>query len=532
MYDTYLGEWVIGGNRYNQNDLGLDASLERHNLPSKHEVGKLIRMGVDPRNIPRPWLEEYCEQDHQGCKALFYKQLDILERDNLLHIQYARCLLVPVLTDMEAQGLTLDKERVDQAYTETVAKYNERVARLTEITGGINFKSRPQLAAFLYDTLGFDELKGRDKKPLRTPAGARKTDAATIAQLKATNKSQREFTELIRELAKLNAALTKALNFFKGVCDEHDCTFYGILNQGTTATHRLSSSGRPILVSESEGSGKPKKASAQLQNIAREFKRFFCAKDPDWLILEADGAGLEFRVGNALAQDPVGITDICNDEDVHSITRGVLIAAGKPGMKEDKDGRQQSKSVTFSPMYGGGGKDEYEKVYVDFFRSKYRRLFDVQTSWTHTVLRDKMLVTDLGMRFYWPDTYMSRSGYISNTTSIFNYQIQSTATAEIIPITLVWLWYMTADMRCKLVLTVHDSVILEIHPDEVEPIKPIIAECFTTRVYETLEKLYNYTFKSVPLAAGIKVGKFWSEGDEVTATVYPDKRDIIQWKSK
>lgn len=91
---------------------------------------------------------------------------------------------------------------------------------------------------------------------------------------------------------------------------------------------------------------------------------------------------------------------------------------------------------------------------------------------------------------------------------------------------------MTAGMRVRIVLTVHDSVIMEIHPDEVENVKPIIAECFTSRVYETLEVLYKYEFKNVPLAAGIKVGKFWSEGEEVTATVYPHDSNVIHWKTK
>lgn len=537
VFDTYLAEWVIGGNRWAQQALGLDECLQRHGLQGKHEVGKLIRLGVDTRNIPKPWLEEYCEQDTQDCKALFYKQLEILERDNLLHLLYARCLLVPVLTDMEAQGLTLDKERVDEAYRDTITKYNERLARLTEITGGINFKSKPQLSAFLYDTLGFDELKGRDKKPLRTPPskkfpdGQRKTDAATIAQLKATSKGQREFLELIRELAKLNAALTKSLNFFKGVCDNYDGTFYGILNQGTTATHRLSSSGRPILIPDASGK-KPKKVGAQLQNIAREFKRFFKAREPDWVIVEADGSGLEFRTAMEMFQDPVGIADILNGEDVHSITRDVLLAAGAPYITPDSAGRQRSKPVTFSPVYGGQGKDEYEKEYVRFFRDKYVCLYEGQTEWTRKVLRDKYLITPYGIRFYWPDTVLTRSGYITNSTNIFNYGVQGFATAEIIPIALIWLWYRSAHLRLKIVLTVHDSVILEVHPDDVEALKPILAECFTVRVYETLESLYNYEFKNVPLAAGIKAGKFWGEGVETTATVHPSTRGTVTWKTK
>jgi DNA polymerase-1 len=353
VYDTYLGEWVIGGNRWVQQDLGLDASLERWGLPGKHPVGRLIRLGVDTESIPKPWLEEYCYSDVDDCEKLFYKQLDVLERDNLLHIQYARCLLVPVLVDMEFQGLTLDPKRVAERHAQITQQYNKRYEELEKITGGINFRSRPQLGEFLYDKLGFEELKGRDKKPLRTGKDARKTDSATLSALKATTKAQREFVECYKDIAKLNAKLTKGFNFFKEICDNHDATFYGVLNQGATATHRLSSSGRPVLVPV-PGSTKAKKAGAQLQNIAREDKDLFTTRDPDWLICEADGSGLEFRTGVGLSQDPVGIQDILNGEDVHSITRDVLIEAGKPGMKADGAGRQASKPVTFSPINFSG----------------------------------------------------------------------------------------------------------------------------------------------------------------------------------
>ena len=78
MYDTYLGEWVIGGNRWVQQALGLDASLLRHGFKGKNEVGKLIRLGVDTESIPKPWLEEYCFDDVGDCERLFRAQLPIL----------------------------------------------------------------------------------------------------------------------------------------------------------------------------------------------------------------------------------------------------------------------------------------------------------------------------------------------------------------------------------------------------------------------------------------------------------------------
>jgi DNA polymerase I-like protein with 3'-5' exonuclease and polymerase domains len=524
VYDTMLADWVIGGNRWsNLKQLAMDKCLARYGLALKDPTGRFIKAGVDVRDVPRAWLEDYCFEDVRSCVDLHRVQTEILERDGLLHIQYARCLLTPALVAMEAQGLCLDKERVEREYTETLAAFNERKREMDEMTGGINFRSRPQLGTFLYDMLGFEELRNRGE-PDRTPAGARKTDVTTLDKLVAKNKKQRKFKALLAELTTLNTALTKALNFFKGVCDLQDGVFYGVLNQGTTANHRLSSSGKPVFLPQPNG--KTKKASAQLQNIDRDYKRLFRAKHDGWFVIEADGGSLEFRAAAELSQDPVAIYDIVNGTDVHNFTSETLTAAGQ------ETDRQGAKPHTFKPLYGGNSGTDAEVTYYQAFRDKYHVINETQRDWTLDVLRDKELVTPYGMRFYWPDTMMTRSGYITNTPSIFNYPVSNFATGEIIPIALVWLWHMTAGWESQIVLTVHDSAVLEVPPDEVEPLKPVLADCFTVRVYETLEKLYNYRFRSVPLAVGIKVGEHWSEGKEVTATVMPDDGSNVVWKAK
>lgn len=524
IYDTMLADWVIGGNRWsNLKLLALDKCLGRHGLGIKDPTGRLVKAGVDVRDIPRAWLEDYCFEDARACVDLFEAQTKILVRDNLLHIQYARCLLTPVLVDMEAQGLCLDKERVYQEYEQTAALFSERKREMDEMTGGINFRSRPQLGVFLYDTLGFEEIKKRGK-PDRTPAGARKTDVTTLEKLVAKNKRQRKFKELLAELTTLSTALTKGLNFFKGVCDQQDGIFYGVLNQGTTANHRLSSSGKSILLPQPNG--KTKKASAQLQNIDRDYKSLFKAKRDGWLVCEADGGSLEFRAAAELCQDPVAIHDIATGVDVHTFTATTLSAAGQ------LTDRQGAKPDTFKPLYGGNSGTEAQMAYYQAFREKYHVIYETQRGWTYEVLRDKVLVTPYGMRFYWPDTSITSSGYITNTPSIFNYPVSNFATGEIIPIALVWLWHALRGWQTQLVLTVHDSVVTETPPDEVEPLKPVLADCFTVRVYETLEKLYHYSFRSVPLAVGIKFGTHWYEGKEITATVLPDRREVVTWKTK
>lgn len=531
VYDTLLGEWVIAGNR--QVDKSLDGTRLRYSGKHKHRVGHLIHSGVAPESVPKPWLEEYCFDDVEALREIFYPQLAVLKQQQQLHLVYTRNLMVPLLADLERRGLTLDKDRVYEEYERVLNEYNTREAELRELAGGINLRSRPQVAELLYDKLGFQELTDRRGNLLRTDGGARKTDASTIQLLKATTDKQRSFVQAYKSLAKCGALLSKSLNFFKEIVDNHDCTFQGIFNQGIAANHRLSSSGRPVLLRteavDPEAEGKPKKPkylSAQLQNIPREYKRLFRAKQDGWLIGECDGGQLEFRAAAEMSGDPVACEEIANDVDVHTITKDRFAEYG------EKISRQDAKPRTFKPMYGGNGTNKPEQQYCKFFKDKYRGIEEMQRGWTFEVLSTKQLRTPYGMIFYWPDTSMMKSGYITNTTQIYNLPVSGFATGEVIPVAMVYLWHRMRNLQSYLVSTIHDSAVGEIHPDEQDTFRELSATAFTKDVYFYFGVCYNRPFNHIPLSAGVKIGEHWSEGVEHTAKVFPNKPDEMIWKTK
>lgn len=538
VYDTMLGEWIIAGNRQIPKDL--NSTAKRYGVGEKgHHVAKLIELGVNPLNIPTDWLASYCEQDVRITNAVFLQQREKLHQDGLLHLQYSRCLLTPVLADIEANGVTLDKDAVYDEYERVRKEYAEVTAKLDLLAKqagleGINWRSRKQVGELLYDKLGFAELKGRDKAPDRTAGGSRRTDSSAIASLRASTKSQRNFQELFKEAAKLSAKLTKTLNFFKGICDVNDCTFFGVFHQGTTGTHRLSSGGRKVSLPDPESLGETKPIGIQLQNMPREYKRLVRAKRDGWEIVEADGSQLEFRVAADVGHDEVAYKEIDESADIHSITAKVLTDAGEPEFQnvDDKERRQRAKPFSFKPLYGGTSGSPAVQAYCKFFQQKYVGIYRTQKSWVDEVLRSKMLTTSYGMRFYWPDTKVTRSGYVTNTTSIFNYPIQGFATAEIIPIAVVYAWHQLREKwpdDVKLILTIHDSVVLEVSERvDRNDLARILAECFTSRVYDYLQVVYNYSFW-VPLGAEIKCGPRWGSGKSVKAKCYPNQRNKIIW---
>lgn len=500
VYDTMLADYVIGGNRWLLQNLSLEQCLRRHHLPGKVGlVSKMIKAGICPSEIPVDWLLEYCERDVSALVDLMSAQLTAMSTTRLLPVVYSRCLLTPVLADIEHYGMKLDGDLVCTKYEELTQQVRSLEVEMNAVTGGINLASAKQRGVLLYETLGFPELKvrrGREWVPKRTDTGTYATDADTVSALRGTTDRQRRFLELYGGLNDARQALSKYISKWKACVDENNGILQGSYNQSTTQTQRLSSSGA--------------KYKTQMQNLPREYKPLFCSSDPDWLMGEADGAQLEFRVAAHLGRDPVAHDDIRTGVDVHSNTSRTLTEAGQA------TSRQDAKEHTFKPLYGGSSGTEAEKVYYAYFKHRYKGIADAQNVWIKSVLKDKFLETEWGLRYYWPDTRMDRSGYVTNSTAICNYPVQAFATAEIIPLCLVAMWHViqVLELPIRIVNTVHDSIVAEVKRGYEDVFRALAKWALTEFAYDVIERLYGIKLEC-QLGCGVKIGTHWGKGDEV-----------------
>jgi DNA polymerase I-like protein with 3'-5' exonuclease and polymerase domains len=503
VWDTMLAEYVLGGNRWTWGLLSLNNCAKRHFGEAEGKVdvvSALIKGGVCCTEIPRSWLLKYCVQDTSLTERLYHAQLAAMENTRLLPVVYTRCLATPVLADLEKHGMYLDGEKVAALRKQKEAEYAEVMRELDDVTGGINVNSPLQLRSFLYETLGFEERKGRNGEPIRTDSGLAKTDADTIKRLRATSVAQRSFLELYTRSKELYNELTKYLRKFDECCAETGGHLRAQFNQSNTRTHRLSSSGLDY--------------NTQFQNFPRMYKPLFRSRHEGWYVGEADGSQLEFRVAAHLGRDHVAVDDIVAGADIHTVTASVIW----PGETPDNDSvphprRTEAKAHTFKPLYGGRSGTPEQVRYYEFFREKYAGIAETQHGWINTVLDTGELETEWGLRYYWPDTKMQRSGYVTNSTSICNYPVQAFATAEIIPIGLVYAWHYVkrTDLRMLLVNTVHDSIIAELPPEEVEDFDALSYRCMVEETYRYVERVYGIRL-IVPLAAGVAHGEHWSDG--------------------
>lgn len=527
-FDTKIAEYVLLGNLAAGNpESGVpristsldDCSIRRGHRPKDPIVDRWMKNGIKVSAMPPRWVRDRCKQDVASTHALFLDQRATLARTNRLGCLYTRCILTPVLAAIEAEKIHLDDSRVRATHAEYAKEYSTLECKSVEVTGGINVRSPKQVGDYLYDTLGFSELTGKDGSPKRTASGGRLTDAKSLLKLKATTDAQREFLDLKKATGRVGSALSKNLNYFLEVCDDptSGCLFNAEFNQTVTATHRLSSTGV-----RRAGSA----YSCQLQNIPRAFKRLFSARRPGWLIAEADGAQLEFRVAAYISNDRQAKKDISDPNwDAHCVTASAMVqkpyadvyAAYKADEKWAIDARQAAKPETFKPLYGGSkGTTAQERWYKEFKR-RYPDLAKCQEDWVHEVLLTKRLITPWGLRYYFPHAKVSATGYCNVTSSVYNYPVQALATAEIIPVAVAYFWHTVRAEglvdKIVPVNTIHDSLMCEIHPDAHEDFIRIARDSFGRHVWDYLHGVYGLDF-DVPLGCGIKIGTHWGEGKE------------------
>jgi DNA polymerase-1 len=517
-YDTMLGEFCLAGNRRWKLDLGSVA--QRYGYPGKHPlIDALMGGGVCPSDMPRGLLEARAIRDVETTRGIMLVQREHLRREGLLACFFTRCALVPVLAEIEATGLYLDADRVRRETRMVLAELKKARIDIDSVTGGINPASTVQMGKYLYETLKFKELVDRRGNPIRNkpnkafPYGAPLTDSDTLDKLEAETPEQKEFIKLRQEFGKWNAKYTKTLSFLSHVVDNCNSLFHGRFNQTVAQTHRLTSSSRKLKMMDPE-KGKLVEKGMQLQNMDSDYKNLFTPRDPDSVYVEVDGSQLEFIVAAMLGQDVVAATDIVTGRDVHRATASEILNI--PPEKVTTKQRKNAKADTFGPLFGKVSGTKGQRRYFEYFKERYKGIVKTQEKWIGEVLETGCLKTITGLKFYWPGCRMKSDGYVEHSTNIKNYPIQSLATADIMPISLTQVFWRckVAGLRVLFTNTVHDSIAMECHKDDVEALKEIAYECFLERTYEYLDQVYGIKF-NVPLGAAITVGSHLGEGEEM-----------------
>ena len=250
-----------------------------------------------------------------------------------------------------------------------------------------------------------------------------------------------------------------------------------------------------------------------MQNMPRggtfPVKRVFVSRWKGGKILEADFAQLEFRVSAYLSQDEVAIEEVSTGFDVHSYTSQVITDAGQ------QTSRQDAKAHTFAPLYGatGFGRTKAEAEYYTHFTEKYQGIKSWHGRLAKEAVNTGMIKTPSGREFSFPDVKRRRNGSVTHFTQIKNYPVQSFATADIVPLILVRIDKMLETMQSCVVNSVHDSIVIDVHPEEEKQVLYIITQV-NHQMNGLIESRFGITF-NVPLLLEAKIGNNWLDTKDV-----------------
>ena len=376
--------------------------------------------------------------------------------------------------------------------------------------GGDPFKNRTKCpscigAGALYESTG--QVAGLKLNPSNSSSSSIngfKTDKTTVAELisQAHDKNNLIAVEFLTKSSRLSAVTTYLDTFVDGIKNwtRPTGTLHTNFNQCITATGRLSSS------------------NINLQNMPKRgfpIRKAMISRFEHGTIIEADYSSLELVVCGELSQDQQIIADVKSGKDLHKQTASIIYQCDPSVVTKDQ--RTQSKKWSFGPVYGGTGggqKDHIKKYFTEFFNI-YSGLKAYHKKLTDGVLLDGHIQTPSGRQFCWEDAKRLGNGRITNHTQCVNYPVQSFATADVVPLSCIRALrrFRELSLQSKLVLTVHDSIIVDCHPDERDQVLGALRWAMTEVVDEITER-WNYTF-TLPLEIEISEGKNWLDQVEL-----------------
>ena len=314
--------------------------------------------------------------------------------------------------------------------------------------------------------------------------GGFKTDKDTLNKISVF--AEGTLKEFVDSIMRYSAVETYLNTFITGIKDNtrEDGILHPSFNQHITTTGRLSSS-KPNFQNMPRGDKFPIKKAIT--------SRFYNGK-----IIEVDFAQLEFRTAVFLAQDKQGMEDIANGVDVHQYTANIIGCS-----------RQDAKAHTFKPLYGGMMGKKKEKEYYQKFLEKYENIAEWHKKLEDTAIKSKIVRLPSGREYYFPNIYRRKDGSSTQSTAVKNYPVQGFATADIVPIACINVWNLLKEnnMKTLLINTVHDSVILDVHPEEYSQVLDCLNQGFSG-IKESLKERFDCDL-NVPLDFEIKSGTNW-----------------------
>ena len=502
VMDTLLADYLRdAGDKH-----GLEALAQRNFDFSPTSYSDLVAKGASFASVPLEQAAAYCGMDvHLTWRltAILRQQLADLGPALLPLLEQVELPLEAVLAAMEATGIRIDIPYLQELGQELGKSLAQLERDAHEAAGGeFNLASPKQLGELLFDTLKLDRKKSR-----KTKTGW-STDAAVLEKLEGDHAVVPLLLEH-RTLSKLRSTYIEALPL---LVEAETGRVHTDFNQAVTATGRLSSS------------------NPNLQNIpirtefSRRIRKAFLPQE-GWQLISADYSQIELRILTHLSGEQVLIEAFNQGDDVHALTARLLLDKDEVSADE----RRLGKTINFGVIYGMGAQrfaretgvgQAQAKDFLSRYRQRYARVFAYLEMQERLALSQGYVETILGRRrpFHFDPAGLGRwrgrdplsiELEVARRAGMEGQQLRAAAnapiqgsSADIIKIAMVRLHHalIEADLPARLLLQVHDELVLEADPAVLETVIDL------TRT--TMEEAVRL---DVPLKVETGVGPNWME---------------------
>ena len=421
-------------------------------------------------NLAKYWLEELDE-----------KELRILNKIEI-PLSY-------VLSEMEKTGVSIDKTYLKELTTEINSQITKLENKIYDLSGEpFNINSPKQVAEILFEKL---ELKSKKKRG--------KSKNSTSAEVLNALAQEHEIARLIleyRKYTKLKSTYTEAL---PALIDTKDNRIHTTFNQTVTTTGRLSSS------------------NPNLQNIpirtpeGNKIRQAFIPSDKqNYLILSADYSQIELRLLAHVSEDENLINAFKSGIDIHTLTASKVFDVKIEEVT--KEMRYKSKAVNFGIVYGqskyGLAKalkittNEAENFINKYFET-YPKIQLYMQAMVELVEKQEYVETIFGRKRYLANEINSPNAMIREFArrAAINHPMQGSA-SDLIKLAMIDFYKKIKDnnLKSKLILQVHDELVIEVEKSELETIKKLVKDSMEL----------NQPLR-VPLLIDINIGETWKE---------------------
>jgi DNA polymerase-1 len=492
-WDTMIAEWLINPS----GDHGLKGVAFNRLGVEMTPITDLIGTGskqITMAQVPVEQAAAYAAADADITLRLMALQKPELERVEALELfEKVELPLIPVIVAMERAGIKLDTSQLDVMAEELGSRLAELESQINAYIGTeININSTQQLSQALFETL---ELPTEGMR--RTKSGFYSTAAGMLEKLTGSH----PIIALILEHREVSKLLGTYVEAFPRLVNPKTGRIHTSFNQAGAVTGRISSS------------------NPNLQNIpmrtelGRQVRRAFVA-DEGWRLVGADYSQVELRVLAHLCRDPALIEAFQRDMDIHATTAAAVYGVNFDAVKPEQ--RIFAKRVNFGLLYGMSSfrlaqETGMPRAEADEFVHQYFARFPGVKKYLNETKRQAAkrgyVETLMGRRRYFS---ILQSGARGRTTAVqraaaereaINMPVQGTA-ADIMKVAMrrVYDALRREKTRARLLLQVHDELVLEVPEEELDAVVPLVRK--------EMSGAYKLV---VPLKVDVKIGQNWYE---------------------